>query len=77
MFSAEERGFANAHSKFWDDLACALVSTNTDILCGDFNMALWRVVPELSSRGLRITVLAFYPLGVHPRWRGNNHRVPR
>ena len=57
----QDNGFAAAHKAFWDDLAGALVHDKVDILCGDFNMALWRVIPELSARGLQVSMLAFYP----------------
>jgi hypothetical protein len=42
-------------------LATHLVETNTDFLCGDINMSLWKVVPELASRSLTVTLIAFYP----------------
>ena len=60
MTSWQDHGFSVAHQAFWNDLACALVNDNVDILCGDFNMALWRVIPELTARGLRVSLLAFY-----------------
>ena len=59
--SKQESGFAKQHNLFWDDLAGILRTNRVDFLCGDFNMALWRVVPELTRRGLQITMLAFYP----------------
>jgi len=57
----QERGFGAAHELFWNELASALVVDKVDILYGDFNMALWRVIPELTERGLQVSMLAFYP----------------
>jgi len=59
--SEQDSGFAIKHNLFWDELAGILRTNDVDFLCGDFNMALWRVVPERKARGLQITMLAFYP----------------
>lgn len=52
---------AEALSKFWDELAAYLVEFRGRILAGDFNMALWLVIPELRLRGLQVNLAAWYP----------------
>ena len=47
--------------KFWDELAAYIVEFRGRILAGDFNMALWQVIPELRMRGLQVNVAAWYP----------------
>ena len=34
---------------------------NVDLLLGDFNMSLWKVVPELRQRDVPARLLAWYP----------------
>ena len=45
--------------EFWDWLAGRL--ENCDVLKGDFNMALFMVIPELRSRGVTIDLAAWFP----------------
>ena len=49
-----------AHSKklFWDELAQTIVEFGARFLCGDFNMALRSVIPELRARGFQINLAA-------------------
>ena len=51
---------AQAYKRFWDVLAGYLVSFGPRYLCGDFNMALFSVVPELRARGFHINLAAWY-----------------
>ena len=46
--------------RFWDVLAAFLVKCGCRYLCGDFNMALFCVVPELRARGFQINLAAWY-----------------
>ena len=47
--------------RFWDQLADKIKEFAVEILAGDFNMSLTRVVPELRSRGLEVDCVAWYP----------------
>ena len=51
---------SRACKRFWDLLASYLVSFGPRYLCGDFNMALFCVVPELRARGFQINLAAWY-----------------
>ena len=46
---------------FWDRLAQKIDYFGVDILAGDFNMSLTRVVPELRSRGFEVDCIAWHP----------------
>ena len=50
-----------SYKHFWDVLARYLAEFRPRILCGDFNMALFLVVPELRARGFQINLAAWYP----------------
>ena len=50
-----------SYKRFWDLLARYLAEFRPRILCGDFNMALFLVVPELRARGFQINLAAWYP----------------
>ena len=54
-------GGGRAYKTFWDVLARYLAEFRPRILCGDFNMALFLVVPELRARGFQINMAAWYP----------------
>ena len=64
-------GGAKAYKQFWDVLARYLAEFCPSFLCGDFNMALFCVVPELRARGFQINLAAWYcwqnHLEQHPR----------
>ena len=49
------------YDAFWDRLAAKIKEFHIEIMAGDFNMALTRVIPELRSRGLKCDCLAWYP----------------
>ena len=49
------------YDAFWDRLAAKIKEFHIEIMAGDFNMALTRVIPELRSRGLACDCLAWYP----------------
>ena len=49
------------YTAFWDRLADKLKQFDIEIMAGDFNMSLTRVVPELSRRGLQCDCIAWYP----------------
>ena len=46
---------------FWDWLSAKIKKFNVQVLMGDFNMSLFRVIPELRSRGAVIDLGAWYP----------------
>jgi hypothetical protein len=46
---------------FWDWLHIKIQEYHVKVLMGDFNMALFRVIPELRSRGVTIDLAAWYP----------------
>ena len=50
----------NKWVKWWDDLAEYIVKFKVRILTGDFNMALFRVVPELRARRIPANMVASY-----------------
>ena len=54
------QGGSAAYKRFWDLLARYLVEFRPSFLCGDFNMALFCVVPELRARGFAVNVAAWY-----------------
>ena len=45
----------------WDVIAAAILRHKVRLLVGDFNMALWCVIPELRARGFQANLLAWYP----------------
>ena len=47
--------------KFWTWLFEKVRDYRVQVLMGDFNMALFRVIPELRSRGLTVDLGAWYP----------------
>ena len=47
--------------KFWNWLSKKIETFNVQVLMGDFNMSLFRVIPELRSRGVQIDLGAWYP----------------
>ena len=49
------------YDEFWDRLVAKIRKFDIDIMAGDFNMALTRVIPELRSRGLICDCIAWYP----------------
>ena len=46
---------------FWDRMLQSIHRFNVQVLMGDFNMSLFKVIPELRSRGLQIDLGAWYP----------------
>ena len=55
----KDKGFASAFAEFFHKLAAVITRTHADILTGDFNMALFLVIPELQKRGLQtVTMVA-------------------
>ena len=54
------QGGGAAYKRFWDVLARHLAEFRPAVLCGDFNMALFAVVPELRARGFQINLAAWY-----------------
>ena len=47
--------------RFWDTLAKYVLKYGVRFLAGDFNMSLFRVVPEMRARGFQITLAAWQP----------------
>ena len=54
------QGGGEAYKRFWDMLARYLAEFRPAVLCGDFNMALFAVVPELRARGFQVNLAALY-----------------
>ena len=46
---------------FWDWLWLKLTKFGVKVLMGDFNMCLFKVIPELRSRGAVVDLGAWYP----------------
>ena len=53
-------GGSTSRKLFWDELAQHIVEFGARFLCGDFNMALFSVIPELRARGFQINLAAWY-----------------
>ena len=51
---------AAAYKRFWDLLAKYIAEFRPSLLCGDFNMALLAVIPELRARGFQVSLAAWY-----------------
>ena len=47
--------------RFWDWLWTKILEFGVKVLMGDFNMSLFRVIPELRSRGAIVDMGAWYP----------------
>ena len=64
---------AHAYNSFFDELARSMAQFQCRFLCGDFNMALYAVVPELRrrrrrrARGFQINMAAWYCWKDSPR----------
>ena len=56
-----DKGFRKNQTTFWPGLRNMIADHKIDVLMGDFNMSLFKVVPELRSRGIRIELIAWYP----------------
>ena len=62
---------ANSLKKFWDELVAYIIRFRARVLAGDFNMALWEVIPELRARGVHVHLAAWYP------WQGPHEQHRR
>ena len=56
-----DKGFRKQQREYWARLHRVLVEHKVDVLMGDFNMSLWKVVPELREMGLDIVLVSWYP----------------
>ena len=56
-----DKGFRQQQRAYWAQLHRVLVDHKVDVLMGDFNMALWKVVPELREMRLDIVLVSWYP----------------
>ena len=54
-------GFRRNNDKFWPWLADRIKEHGVQVMMGDFNMSLFKVVPELRSRGVEVSLGAWYP----------------
>jgi hypothetical protein len=61
MVAKKEKGFTAKYNEFWVYLKSVLCQEQTQVLFGDFNMSLWRVVPELRLLGVKVTLVAWFP----------------
>ena len=57
----KDKGFVMCNEQYWKRLHNIYKEVKFDILMGDFNMSLFKVIPELRSRGVVIDLLAYYP----------------
>ena len=57
----KNKGFRQANDVYWPFLADKLREHHVQVLMGDFNMSLFKVVPELRSRGCPVQLVAWYP----------------
>ena len=57
----KNKKFRKNNDEFWPWLASKLKEHKVQVLMGDFNMSLFKVVPELRSRGVPIQLTAWYP----------------
>ena len=51
---------SRSQKEWWDELAQVIVEFGARFLCGDFNMGLFSVIPELRARGFQINLAAWY-----------------
>ena len=65
-----EKGFREQQKEVPVWLSELLEELNCDILMGDFNMWLWKVVPELRQKGVVINLLAWFP------WKSTKNGYP-
>jgi hypothetical protein len=56
-----QKGFKLAHANIGEWLYDAIVKHNVDVMNGDFNMSMFKVIDSLRSRGLEIDLGAWYP----------------
>ena len=54
-------GFRQNNDSYKPFLADRLREHHVQVLMGDFNMSLFKVVPELRNNGLRVQLVAWYP----------------
>ena len=57
----KNRGFCRKHDAFWKYLADKCRRYGVHVLIGDFNMSLFKVVPELRSRGVHAQLCSWFP----------------
>jgi hypothetical protein len=55
------KGFRMRLDELWPWIKTKITLFNVDVLMGDFNMSLFKVIPELRSRGIIIDLGAWYP----------------
>ena len=60
-FKTMKLTWPQVYHQFWDRLASKIRDYDIEILAGDFNMSLTRVIPELRSRGIQCDCIAWYP----------------
>jgi len=61
LVANNKKGFRKKHLEFWPWLADELKQHQVHVLMGDFNMSLFRVVPELRSRGVEAKLVSWFP----------------
>lgn len=66
----KNKGFRKNNDEFWPWLAATLKKYEVQVLVGDFNVSLFKVVPELRSRGVPASLAAWYP------WRTTSTNQP-
>ena len=61
MTGKKRAGFRRMHDAFWKYLADKCRRYGVHVLMGDFNMSLFKVVPELRSRGIHAQLCSWFP----------------
>ena len=70
MVANKDAGFRRQNENYWPFLAAQIKKYNVQVLMGDFNMSLFKVVPELRSRGIPAQLVSWYP------WMGQTSYLP-
>ena len=66
------QGDAEALHRFWERMCHYIMKYKVRFLVGDFNLALWIVIPEMRARGMLINLLAWQPWNVQDARRGGS-----
>ena len=61
MTGNKKRGFCRKHDAFWKYLADKCRLYGVHVLMGDFNMSLFKVVPELGSQRIEAHLCSWFP----------------
>ena len=69
MVANKDAGFRRQNDQYWPFLAAQINKFNVQVLMGDFNVSLFKVVPELRSRGIPAQMASWFPwMGKTDEW---------